>query len=205
MPGKQAAEQFWKWFSGNNSKFLFATEVDAAERDRMMAEFGNELHKYHPNLYFLLGGHPDHKDVELIITAEGISEYFPFVEELVSMAPAINGWRVIAFKPPLGKGLSVEIGGRTFDPGKTIFIPLRNEEAPQGVGLRICYPDYEEHKKNLFLQGTYIMLDTLLGERSTTLDIDYLEVDRTPPDIAQHPFMHLEDIKEHIDKVKGRN
>jgi hypothetical protein len=205
MPEAQAAKTFWDWFGANQAKFLFSTSVEEAERDRMMEEFGTELHKYHPHLFFLMGGHPDHQDVELIITAEGISEYFPFVEELVSHAPQLKGWKIIAFKPPLGKGLNVEIGGVVFDPSKTIFIPLHNEEAPDGVGINICYPDYSEEQRNLFLQGTYIMLDTLLGERSTTLDIDYLDVMITPTDIANYDFRHLDDIKEYIDRVKGRN
>jgi hypothetical protein len=205
MPGKEAAEQFWKWFSENNHRFLFATQVEEAERDRMMNEQGAKLHEYHEHLFFLVGGHPDHADTELIITAEGITEYFPFVEELVSAAPEIKGWKFIAFKPPMGKGLRVEQGGKTFDPEKIIFIPLHNPEEPDGVALNICYPDYDEKERNLFLSGTYIMLDTLLGEKSTMLDIDHFEIIRTPADIASYDFHHLNDIKEYIDKVKGRN
>ena len=40
-------------------------------------------------------------------------------------------------------------------------------------------------------------------EKSTALDIDYLEVTKTPDNIGRYDFRHLENIKEFIDEKKN--
>ncbi len=70
------------------------------------------------------------------------------------------------------------------------------------VGLQVCFPDYSEEERDIFINGTYIAIDTLIGEKSTSLDINYLEVVKTPINIIDHDFRFLEDIKEYIEAKK---
>jgi hypothetical protein len=42
-----------------------------------------------------------------------------------------------------------------------------------------------------------------LGEKAVALDIDYIDVVKTPVDIAKHPFMNLSEIKGFIDAKKS--
>jgi len=203
MSNKENIKQFWDWFTKNNAKFLFVNEVEETEREKHFDEFISHLHNYCPKLFFQMGGHPDQKEMELIITAEGISEYFPMVEELVNAAPELKDWKFIKFKQPHGSGLIAKYRGKDFDPNKTMYIGLYNEDAPNEVGIHICYSDYEDSEREIFVGGTYLMLDTLLGERSTTLDINYLDVIKTPGNITDFDFGHLCDLKEYIDRVKN--
>ncbi|MDW3646586.1 MAG: hypothetical protein R8P61_05980 [Bacteroidia bacterium] len=198
------AERFWKWFAKNQQQFLFITSVSVEEKDRMLNEFLEELHKYDENLYFEMGGHPDDQKVELIITAEGNIEAFPSVELLVGKAPSFESWEVIAFKPPMGTGFTTEYGGYSFDPEKILFIPLKNPDNPQAIGLKVCYPDYREEDRNIFINGSFIMLDVILGEKSCVEDIDYLDAAQTPENIVDYPFRSLSNIKSYIDEVKAR-
>lgn len=46
------------------------------------------------------------------------------------------------------------------------------------------------------------MLDVILGERSTTLDIDYLEVVSTTENIGEYEFWHLDELQEFVDERK---
>jgi len=195
---------FWNWFEKNNKNYLFLNQIDSQEtKDKLLDEFLIQLHKYCDKLYFEVGGHPEDNNVELIITAEGNVEYFDKVENLVNAAPEIKDWTVIAFKPPMGKGFRTNYGGKIFDPSKIIFIPLNNEEIPNGVGLQVCFSDYNDDERNIFITGTYIAIDCLIGEKSASLDIDYLDVVMTPEDIGKYDFRHLEDIKEYIDEKKN--
>lgn len=203
MTKKQKAQTFWNWFSQAKNKYLFIKDVNEKERDKLMGEFISELHKYDEHIFFEMGGRPGEKKMELIITAEGIKEHFQSVEYLVENAPEFEDWEVIAFKPPMGTGFTARYQGYEFDPEKTIFIPLYSEAEPDSVGIMVCYPEYTEKERSTFLKGTYLMLDVILGEKSTTLDIDYLEVGETPADIGEYPFRHLSEIREFIKEVKN--
>ncbi|MHC1776436.1 MAG: hypothetical protein AB9834_13620 [Lentimicrobium sp.] len=200
----QLSEQFWSWFKENNNKYLFLNQIDPIEiKEKLVDEFAEQLHRFCDELFFEIGGHPNDQKVELIITAEGVFKNFEKVELLVNSAPQMEDWKIIAFKPPMGKGFKTAIDGKEFDPSKIIFIPLNNEEDPKGVGIHVCYPDYTKEERPTFVNGTYIALDCLIGEKSTTLDIDYLDVIRTPDNISEYDIRHLEDIQEYIDEKKN--
>ncbi|WP_374166068.1 hypothetical protein [Arcticibacter sp. MXS-1] len=139
------------------------------------------------------------KDVPL---AEGIRENFDKVEQLVDLAPPIEKWIFIKFKPALGPGFITNYEGTRFDPEKTIYIPLKNEDRPDQIGINVCYPELNEDNKEKYLSATFIMLDTLLGEKSVAEDIDYLNVVVTPEDIDQYNFGYLSEIANYIEQKK---
>jgi len=205
LTNEQKAEKFWNWFGQKQNKFLFLSEVSEIEKENLLDEFLKELHNYHDEIYFEIGGHPDDEKVELIISAEGFLKNFPAVEMLVECAPIYKNWDVIAFKPPMGKGFKLNFGGKVFDPEKIIYIPLSAKENPKAVGVNVCYSDFEESEREVFINGTYLILDTILGEKSTTLDIDHLEVIKTPENISDYDFRHLSEIATYIAEIKGSN
>ena len=203
---KEKISQFWDWFQKNNKSYLFLNQVDSISvKDDLLDKFLEKLHQYNDKLFFEIGGHPDDENVELIISAEGNVEYFEKVEHLVNSAPKIKHWQVIAFKPPMGKGFKTNYHDKDFDPSKIIFIPLNNEDNPNLIGLQVCYPDFNEEESETFVNGTYLVIDTLIGERSCALDINYLEVTITPSNIKDYNFMHLEDLQEFINNKKQQN
>ena len=202
MTEEQQARRFWQWFDRERNKYLFIHQMDEEERDRLLDALIDALHAYNENLFFEIGAPPQQEKAELIISAEGVEDYFPAVEQLVGLAPAFADWDIIAFKPALGAGFKMNYGGYEFDPSQIIFIPLYSEEKPDAIALRVCYPEYTEEEKDMFINGTYLMLDVILGERSTTLDIDYLEVVSTPENIGEYEFRHLDELQEFVDERK---
>jgi hypothetical protein len=216
---KEKAREFWNWFQKNNSKYLFLNEVDEEEKNKLMGELLANLHNYCEHLYFEVGGHSQDDRIDLVITAEGIVKHFAKVEELVDAAPDLPTWRFIKFRQPHGAGIKAEFSGRIFDPEEIIFISLYSEEDPDGIGIQVCYPDFNEADRNVFVNGTYILLDSLIGERSVALDIEHLDVIKTPDDISEADYPRLSylgqmirerkvfkypgenyDVIEHIDK-----
>lgn len=195
-------EIFWNWFTKNQNKYLFLDEVNFEEREKLMDELLIELHKYNKNLYFEIGGDSKNKKVEFIISAEGNVSYFSDVETLTYKAPEYEKWNIIAFKPPMGKGSKTEYKNRIFDSGKIMFIPLINNKNPKAVGIDVCYDDYDESEKDNLIIGTYLILDCILGEKSSALDIDYLEVIKTPENIIDYEFIFLDEIERFIIEKK---
>ncbi|PZR40004.1 MAG: hypothetical protein DI538_05300 [Azospira oryzae] len=200
--GASKANAFWKWFSANNHSYLFISEVDEQEKERLMDELLGHLHDYCEHLFFEIGAHPKEDDVELVITAEGVREYFEKVEELVDAAPPLPRWRVVKYKQPNGPGFVLDYQGKKFDPETILFVPLHSEEHPESIGIRVCYPDYNEEERNIFLNGTYIVIDSLIGEQSAVLDIDYLEVDVVPEDAEEEEYPMLSSLGQLIKERK---
>lgn len=191
------AKKFWEWFVKNQNKYFFLNQVESDVKENLLNEFTNQLHKFCENLFFQIGGHPD-KTQDLIITAAGNVKYFDKVEELVNVAPKLKDWRFIAFKPPMEFGFKLTYKNITTDPGELWFLPLENSSNPQDMGIRIAFPNYLDSKEKDFTFIAFLMLDTILGEQSTALDIDYLDVGIIPDDPENNGFIHLSELKDFV-------
>lgn len=199
------AKQFWTWFEANNAKYLFLNEMTSDLKDQAMKNFRKELHEYCDSVFFLFGGETEARRKELIITAEGNKDYFNHVEFLIDHAPELKRWELLKFKPPMGRGFKAVIQNREFDPRVTRCSLLENTGNPETIGLRMYYNDFNLTYKRNFAYGTYVMLDMLLGEKSATLDIEHLEIVKTPDNIDEVNFIYLDQIKKYIDiKKAGR-
>jgi hypothetical protein len=191
------AKKFWEWFVKNQNKYLFLNQVESDVKENLLNEFANQLHKFCENLFFQIGGHPDQTQ-ELIITAEGNIEYFDKVEELINAAPKLKDWNFIAFKPPMEFGFKSTYQNITSDSKDLWFLPLQDSSNPKSLGIRIGFPNYESSKEKEFTFIAFLMLDTILGEKSTALDINYLDVDILPDDPDNNGFIHLSELKDYV-------
>lgn len=193
---------FWEWFIKHHHPYLFLNEMEEAEKDRALDDLLERLHLYSEHLFFEVGGHPDDIEMELVISADGALEYFEEVERLVDAAPAVSPWRFIKFKQPQGPGMVTRYEGREFDPQNIVFLPLSMTDKPDAVAIRVCYPDYTEEENDMFVKATYLVLHALIGERAAALDIDYLDVVKTPDDIDEDDFPCLDNIAQYIESRK---
>jgi hypothetical protein len=92
---------FWNWFMDNKQIFenilSNIKNIDQNDIDNAMNNFEENLHKCNENLWFRMGSQ---NPFELIITAEGNIDIFPFVEEFVKNSPKIENWKIISFIQP---------------------------------------------------------------------------------------------------------
>ncbi|MGZ5192022.1 MAG: hypothetical protein ACXWCZ_13520 [Flavisolibacter sp.] len=169
-------EKFWQWFENHQSEYLHLDELDYQRKEFLLDQFLKRLHEYCDKLYFQIGGTPAKERRELVISAEGNLEYFEAVEKLISAAPELNNWKVVGFKQPMGTDFITEYGELVLDPKKMWFLPLNNEQDPKMIGIKICIDKYDSNYASKFKQAVYQVLDTILGEKATATELNYLDV-----------------------------
>ena len=195
---------FWKWFEENNSKYFYLNQIsEANKKEELLDALLNHLHDYCDKLFFEIGGIPNEAQ-ELIISAEGDKKYFNKVEKLVSQAPKIKDWEILAFKRPMGTRFTTNYEGIELNPQKIWFLPLDNENEPQMFGVRIYMNNYNFQEEKLFLNASYQVLDAILGEKSNALDIHHVEVDKLPPEPEKNELIRLTELPEYITWRKSK-
>ncbi|WP_407353294.1 hypothetical protein [Luteimonas sp. R10] len=167
---------FWAWFERNEERFR---NVEVPAKEQLLDELLDALHDYCPHLWFETGRADDGCN-ELIVSAEGDTRYFSAVRTLIATAPPVPGWRFIAFKPGSGFGFDTRYGGITFSPKATWFLPLRSSSDPSALGIRVGYAHYDQAQEQIFLTGTFIMLECTLGEVALAEQVQHIEVAALP-------------------------
>jgi hypothetical protein len=200
--GKENPTMFWDWFVEHHHKYLFLNEMEEKVKNLAIDELLDQLHQYSEYLSFEVNSHPKDFNVDLVISADAAVGHFGAVDRLVEAAPAISPWRFVKFRQPQRSGRVIHIDGREFNASKIVFLPLSMTGKPDAVAVRICYPDYTEEEHALFVKATYLLLYAIIGEEAVALDIDYLDVVKTPNDVDEDNFPRLKNIARYIEGRK---
>ena len=178
----QSTTRFWNWFEANSKSLadIDNPSLEEDEKEKILDELLDNLHAYCDKLYFNIGGEYGGQQ-ELTITAEGKTEYFDAVEELIKEAPELEGWSFIAFMQPGDLDYVCVFEDVELKPSEMWFLPLDNKNKPKSIGLRICLPNYELVKDSDWLTAAvFKVLDTALGEKTLAFDISYVDVKSMP-------------------------
>jgi hypothetical protein len=189
-----APQAFWAWFVENEKRFR---NVETPQKEQLLDELQTRLHAFCDSLWFETGGHPNGPR-ELIISAEGRSEFFPKVRELIGVAPRLDGWRFIAFKPAHGFDFATEYGDITISPQATWFMPLESPTRPEALGLRVAYSHFEKSKEKIYLAATYVVLEAGLGELDAAEKILHVEVCEAPSAPESAGYIGLQELPQYI-------
>lgn len=185
---------FWTWFSQNADRFR---SVEVPEKEDLLDEIQAALHRFHPELFFEVGGAPEGPR-ELVITAEGKVPLFPVVEQLVSAAPVVPGWQIVAFKQPGGFKFVLDYSGFELNPASCWFLPLVAKSAPEVLGVRVACPAYSAEREQAVLAAVYVLLDSGLGEVASARDIRHVEVGPLPDEPASEGYIALRELPEYL-------
>lgn len=195
--------QFWNWFKENNKAYIFLNSVDENVKERLLDDFMQHLHAYSDKIYFEIGGQSD-EDQELIITGEGNKEYFKIIQDLVDSAPQIQGWKFVAFKPSTLGHFKSKWNDLELNTEHMSFAPLSNEE-DSDLGIRIYLKKHDLIKDNEILMTLlYKMLDTILGEKSFALDIDYVDTGLQPDNPEEQGLYPILELPNYISWHKSQ-
>lgn len=193
---------FWQWFSDNNEQLIALGDLEEKERTALLDNLQAQLTTYCEGLGFELG-EPTANGRTLTFTAEGDTDLFRYVVELVDAAPDLDWWDFVAFKQPMGTELKVRFDNLLFDTRKMYFQQLECEEEPDMLGLRIAVDGGSRIDED-FQVGVYVTLEALLGEFDCATLIGYMDTVEIPEEPFKAGFQPLDELPRFADWFKRK-
>lgn len=198
----EKTEKFWQWFQDHNEQLISLGDLDEKGRRELEEELQNKLTEYCDGLTCDMG-EATADGRTLTFTAEGDTDLFRYVVELVDAAPDLDWWQFVAFKQPLGTDLRVRFDKMLFETKKMYFQQLECEEEPEMLGLRIAVADGQRQDED-FQVGVYVTLEALLGEFDCATVIGYMDTVPVPEEPFKSGFQPLDDLPQFVDWFKRK-
>lgn len=195
-------EKFWQWFVDHNEQLIALGDLDEKERRELENALQYQLTKYCEGLVCEMG-EPTANGRTLTFSAEGDTDLFRFVVELVDAAPDLDWWEFVAFKQPMGTELKVRFDRYLFDTRKMYFQQLECEEEPEMLGLRVAVEGSEPDNED-FQVGVYVTLEALMGEFDCATLIGYMETVPVPDEPFKAGFQALDDLPKFVEWFKQK-
>ena len=163
-------EDFWKWFA-KNEKFIYENVENKDKQEKLFDDISSRLHKIDENLVFEFSPIHENNIREFSISADGIKESFPAVENLIAKSPKIKNWQFNAFRQRVpGDDLTLDFGKFKIGYDDIYF---RHSTSNNELGIELNIRNYDESAQ--MQNAIYVLLDGLLGEYDVTMNIDWIE------------------------------
>lgn len=173
-------KSFWEWFSLHQEEFYAILQSGNVVEARLMNRLIPALHKLNTGFFCVCAVETDHT-AELIISAEGNVKNFVFVEDLISQAPYIPGWKFTALKPASGLDvMSTIMKGYEFNQEKIGFYAKKDPVHPDEISLVFVHEDYNEENAQQIENGTFAFLENAVGELNLATLIDDINISGPP-------------------------
>jgi hypothetical protein len=202
-------DEFWTWFSGQAAAFHQIVKSRENVDDRFLEKLMPRLQSINPGFYCLTGMLDDDM-AELIVTSDGVIKLFAFVEDFVQSAPAIQGWKFTALKPPADtKSFSLEYNGYAFNSDNIRFCYNQEDLYPDEIDISLIYENYNEENKDRVVQGCWLFIENSIGEMNMATMLDDVKViPGCPNGMKAIPIYKLEEFitwreKELVEKYEG--
>ena len=163
--------KFWEWFKSYAPTIKSITKQNA---DLVLDRILEELQRIRPGLAIEITNGNDKRIKNLIISANGDINKFDLVEEIVSKAPKIENWTIVAFRQRSSDpDLSIDIPELIkFEVSKMYFMPLGDRE---NLDLIIFVPGIKGKPKEIIAYYGLILIDYLIGEYDSITKVRYYD------------------------------
>lgn len=153
-------EKFWTWFIENEKRFRKFEE----NPDKYLTEILTQLKKIKNGLAVEL--EPEKQNIiGLTISADGDRNSFDLVQQIVSKAPKIDGWAIIAFRQRMDlenfSKIALEVEGIKIQPAKMKFLPIIDGDT---LDIIVYVKGVSDRNYDEIAYGGLLMIDNILGE-----------------------------------------
>lgn len=188
-PGDDQAlriETFWQWFNENEDQ-LFNIKLDetgyvADEHMATIVLLGEACAKIHEDLSVEIENAGASGIRKLVISANGLTEVFPVVEEVVDRSRTPSRWEVVKYRQRQERINALSLKGHTLKPQDIRFAVARHKGTGQ-FGVYIFIPGFNEAELDIWRHLGFIFLDLALGEfdvATKLTSVEFGEMDSMP-------------------------
>jgi hypothetical protein len=164
---------FWIWFKRNELKFHNELSESFTSESNAGDQIGKALSLYKFGLYFEIGKHGGYK-FELVISADGIPEYFPAVLSLISAKPRSDLFEFTAFRQR-SPDCSLNIGGFSLNP-ESVFFQYSKSTTWQGRLDVVLFFDRALMQKEFAIQAALLLIQACIGEYDMETMIGHVDI-----------------------------
>lgn len=140
---------------------------------------------------------------ELVISAEGDMDKFPLVKEVVAKAPAIVGWKIIAFRQPAAEDFTLEYENVQLTPSELYFVPVVENNF---LDILIFGKGFKNYDFETLAHYGLIMLDNVMGEYNSVMKVrhyDFVDLEEVADPSQLRPLPEINAFLE--DFYQNRN
>lgn len=194
MQSSQAQARFWQWFQKHAERLRTSMYgPDDAARERVSAELREAVETVEPGLVLEFSSGGEDEPHQLIVSADGRFERVDPVKDFVASAPTMPGWQVVAFRPrmPMGESLEIRLQDESVGPDDIWFRVLENDD---GLDLTLHVRGLTKANEQLRGLGASLLAEHAVGERDALTMIRSLQIEplpKTPEAAGLHPFLEL--------------
>lgn len=194
MQQSDPTAQFWQWFRQHGDRLysaMYSGDDDA--RDGAVGELRQAGELAGVDLVLELTRGKEGGPRQLVASADGRLERVDAVKDFVASAPPLPGWEVIAFRPRMNIGESIEIQlqGESVGPKDVWFLVARDEV---GLALTLYVRGLTPENEQLRGLGASLLAEHAVGERDALTLLNALEMEPLPKNPAAEglrPFGEL--------------
>jgi hypothetical protein len=183
---KDPTVALWSWFRKSGEAFRDPHALDP----RAIEKLGSLLAAIEDGLVFEFVM-ADGRANELVISADGRPELFGAVIDVVKAAPALEGWKVTAFRQPGPTTVSIEMGGSKMSYEDIWF---RASSSRGRTDLVLAVRGMTEQNHEQLAGAVFILLDNALGEyvAGTSLgEVSFADLPADPPSGGFRPLAEV--------------
>jgi len=159
-------QNFWNWFQKNDTS-LFNFEKD---QEKTFDRLATEMKKVNPSLTFEFGPIQNGKR-EFVISADGIKDAFPSVESLYAIAPKLDHWIWIKFRPRRSP-MDIKYGGIEVK-ANDVFCTIEPDKG--NASLTLYVRGYQPDQAKTYTGIVFLMLDQALGEYDVEMRVGLIQ------------------------------
>ncbi len=156
-------QTFWQWFAENAESLRKDDDMV-----RTMNRITHQLKSSHDGVIAEIGR--DGEAFTLVLSADGIKEYFPAVQELYATRPTVPGWNIVAFRQR-SEPAPLEMNGKKISPDQLKF---SSERQGAKLAIKVWVPGFTSDDD--MGQLLYLVLDHTIGEYDMETRIGGIEL-----------------------------
>lgn len=187
---------FWQWFERN--EFKYRSIFDDRNTD-LIDDILNKILEIQGGLaveFEKING-----IYKMIVSADGVVDYFDIVQKVVDKSPKIEGWEIIAFRQPYSmetvSKIVMTVGKYKLNPNTIMFYPIIEDDC---LYIQIFSEDINEENENQIGYGCLMLLDNIIGEYACVKKVngyEYYNISEAKK--IENDLKPLTKIKEYLD------